>query len=139
MDCLFCKIITGEIPSNKIYEDDKTFAFLDISPISEGHTLVIPKNHSKYVEEMNEEDASAVFLSTIKISKQIREKMNRPATTLGIHNGKESGQEIPHVHVHIIPREESDGGGPINIVLANGKMDRPTDNELKTLAERLHF
>ena len=65
--------------------------------------------------------------------------MNKPATTLGIHNGKESGQEIPHVHVHIIPREESDGGGPINIVLANGKMDRPTDNELKTLAERLHF
>ena len=67
MDCLFCKIIAGEIPSHKIYEDDKTFAFLDISPISEGHTLVIPKNHSKYVEEMNEEDASAVFLSTIKL------------------------------------------------------------------------
>ena len=139
MDCLFCKIIAGEIPSHKIYEDDKTFAFLDISPISEGHTLVVPKNHFQYVEEMDEGDASAVFLSTIKISKQIREKMNRPATTLGIHNGRESGQEIPHVHVHIIPREESDGGGPINIVLVNGKMDRPTDNELKTLAERLHF
>ena len=53
MDCLFCKIIAGEIPSHKIYEDDKTFAFLDISPISEGHTLVVPKNHFQYVEEMD--------------------------------------------------------------------------------------
>ena len=135
--CLFCKIVKGEIPSYKIYEDDKTLSFLDVFPISEGHSLIIPKKHAQFVEELDNETASAVFNTTIKISKKLRDKLNVPATTIGIHNGKESGQEIPHMHVHVIPREESDGGGPINIVMANGKFNKPTDEELKALFEKL--
>ena len=135
--CLFCKIVEGEIPSYKIYEDDKTLSFLDVFPISEGHSLVIPKKHAQFIEELDDETASAVFQTTIKISTKLRDKLNVPATTIGIHNGRESGQEIPHTHVHVIPRDASDGGGPINIVMANGKFKKPTDEELKALFEKL--
>ena len=135
--CLFCKIIEGEIPSYKIYEDDKTLSFLDVFPISEGHSLIVPKIHAQFIEELDDETAFAIFKTTIKISKKLRDKLNVPATTIGIHNGKESGQEITHTHIHVIPREESDGGGPINIVMANGKLKKPTDEELKTTFEKL--
>ena len=135
--CLFCKIIEGEIPSYKIYEDDKTLSFLDVFPISEGHSLIVPKIHAQFIEELDDETAFAIFKTTIKISKKLRDKLNVPATTIGIHNGKESGQEIPYTHIHVIPREESDGGGPINIVMANGKLKKPTDEELKTTFEKL--
>ena len=135
--CLICKIIEGEIPSYKIYEDDKTLSFLDVFPISEGHSLIVPKIHAQFIEELDDETAFAIFKTTIKISKKLRDKLNVPATTIGIHNGKESGQKIPHTHIHVIPREESDGGGPINIVMANGKLKKPTDEELKTTFEKL--
>ena len=135
--CLFCKIVKDEIPSYKIYEDDKTLSFLDVFPISEGHSLIIPKKHAQFIEELDDETASAVFQTTIKISTKLRDKLNVPATTIGIHNGRESGQEIPHTHVHVIPRDVSDGGGPINIVMANGKFKKPTDEELKALFEKL--
>ena len=135
--CLFCKIVKDEIPSYKIYEDDKTLSFLDVFPISEGHSLIIPKKHAQFIEELDDETASAVFQTTIKVSTKLRDKLNIPATTIGIHNGRESGQEIPHTHVHVIPRDASDGGGPINIVMANGKFKKPTDEELKALFEKL--
>jgi len=140
MDCLFCKIISGEIKSNKIHEDELTYSFLDIFPVTKGHALVIPKKHAQHLEEMDDESTSALLVSAKKVSEQIRNKMNYPATTIGINNGTEAGQEIGHVHIHIIPRKESeDGGGPFSIILTNGRIDKPSEEDLDKLTELLQF
>ena len=140
MDCLFCKIISGEIKSNKIYEDELTYAFLDIFPVTNGHALVIPKNHAQHIEELDDDSVSAILITAKKISERLRNTLNYPATTIGINNGPEAGQEIGHVHIHIIPRKESeDGGGPFSIILANGRIAKPSEEELDTLANKLNF
>ena len=140
MDCLFCKIISGEIKSNKIHEDELTYAFLDIFPVTKGHALVIPKNHAQHIEELDDDSVSAILITAKKISERLRNTLNYPATTIGINNGPEAGQEIGHVHIHIIPRKESeDGGGPFSIILANGRITKPSEEELDKLAELLQF
>ena len=140
MDCLFCKIISGEIKSNKIHEDELTYAFLDIFPVTKGHALVIPKNHAQHIEELDDDSVSAILITAKKVSDRLRNTLDYPATTIGINNGPEAGQEIGHVHIHIIPRKESeDGGGPFSIILANGRIDKPSEEELDQLAELLEF
>lgn len=133
--CIFCKIIKGEIPCYKLYEDENTLSFLDVNPITEGHTLVIPKTHATLVEDLNNDNISSVFETTQKISKKLRETLDKPSTTIAIHNGKEAGQEIPHVHVHIIPRDTIDGGGPIHNIMSE---PYKTDNDkLQKLADQI--
>ena len=133
--CIFCKIIKGEIPCYKLYEDENTLSFLDVNPITEGHTLVIPKTHATLVEDLNNDNISSVFETTQKISKKLRETLDKPSTTIAIHNGKEAGQEIPHVHVHIIPRDTLDGGGPIHNIMSE---PYKTDNDkLQKLADQI--
>ena len=140
MDCLFCKIISGEIKSNKIHEDELTYAFLDIFPVTKGHALVIPKNHAQHLEELDDDSISAILITAKKVSERLRNTLNYPATTIGINNGTEAGQEIGHVHIHIIPRKKSeDGGGPFSIVLTNGRIDKPSEEELDKLTELLQF
>ncbi|MBS3152884.1 HIT family protein [Candidatus Woesearchaeota archaeon] len=108
-NCVFCKIIKKEISSSIVYEDEKTFAFLDISPASleGGHTLVMPKNHYKFVSEMSDEDSKAIALTIKKLSKALLkfgEGMN-----IIQNNNKIAGQYVPHVHFHLIPRFKGDG------------------------------
>jgi histidine triad (HIT) family protein len=112
-ECVFCRIIRGEIPSHKVYEDERTLAFLDVNPSTPGHTLVIPKAHIARVEDLPEEDAEALFMALHKIVGRIQEAVGAPASTIGVNNGRESGQEVPHVHIHIIPRSRGDRGGII--------------------------
>ena len=112
MDCIFCKIVNGTISTKKLYETSNSLAFLDAFPLTRGHTLVIPKNHYAKVQDMNESDSKDLF-QTVKILAAKLESVS-PSSLIAIHNGKESGQEIPHVHVHIVPRNSSDGAGPIH-------------------------
>ena len=107
--CLFCKIIKGEIPTNKIYEDDKVFAFLDVKPVNPGHTLVIPKKHVANIEEIEEEDLKALIVAVKKIGLRLKEKLPCPAYNIIQNNGPVAGQEIMHLHFHIVPRFEGDG------------------------------
>ena len=108
--------------------------------MTKGHTLVIPKKHAQHIEEMDDDSTSALLISAKKVSERIRNTLNYPATTIGINNGPEAGQEIGHVHIHIIPRKESeDGGGPFSIVLANGRIEKPTEEELDELSNQLKF
>jgi len=103
MDCIFCKILRGEIPCYKVYEDENVLAFLDINPVSRGHTLVIPKKHYSRIEEMPPEEFSEFAKSlqkVINIIKKISEDYN-----IVINQGEKAGQVIFHLHVHIIPRE----------------------------------
>ena len=109
MDCIFCKIILGEIPSYKIYEDEKVLVFLDIGPVSYGHTLIIPKKHYANLEEITEEDICHVVVIVKKIGKAIKEGLNTEGYNITVNNDPVAGQLIAHLHFHIIPRGEGDG------------------------------
>ncbi|MEA3248757.1 MAG: HIT family protein [Patescibacteria group bacterium] len=108
-DCIFCKIINGEIPALKVYEDKHTLAFLDIEPVSIGHTLVIPKGHSDNLNELPEEMICPLFETVKKVSKALTEAIGPNDYNVVINVGKDAGQEIHHTHVHVIPRESDDG------------------------------
>ena len=116
-NCLFCKIVKGEIKPNIIFEDGKNIAFLDAYPLAKGHTLVIPKIHVSKLEKLDEITARAFFLTIHELVAPIQESVGAQATTIGINNGKESGQDIPHVHAHIIPRFKGDKGGSLHSVI----------------------
>ncbi|MAG45232.1 MAG: HIT family protein [Nanoarchaeota archaeon] len=103
-DCIFCKIIKGDIPYTKIYEDKDTLAFLDNSPASLGHTLVIPKKHSETLDQMEEKDLKSLILTAQKIAKAISQISK--GYNLIQNNGKVAGQIVSHVHFHLIPRNK---------------------------------
>ena len=133
MDCIFCKIAKKEIPSKIITETNKSIAFLDVFPLSRGHTLVIPKCHYEKIQDMADIDNNDLFDVVHKVISKV-DKLTG-ATLLAVHNGKDSGQEIPHVHVHLIPRELSDQAGPVH----NMFKDRPklSDKELDELCTKI--
>ncbi len=108
-DCIFCKIVKGEIPSYKVYEDDKALAFLDIGPVNKGHTLIIPKEHHETVLDMPDELLAHISIITKKIAKGVMQGMEVKGFNIVQNNFKVSGQIIPHYHIHIIPRLEDDG------------------------------
>ena len=108
-DCIFCKIIAGEIPSAKIYEDDKVLAFLDINPINPGHTLVIPKAHSGNLSAASEDDLVAVIKAVKKLAPAVIKGVGAQGLNLGVNNGAAAGQIVNHLHFHIMPRFEGDG------------------------------
>lgn len=104
--CIFCKIIKGDLPAHRIYEDERSLAFLDIKPNGLGHTLVIPKTHSVTIEETSEEDLKHLALVIKKVGARLKDKLKCPAYNIILNNGKEAGQEIPHLHFHLIPRQK---------------------------------
>ena len=102
MDCLFCKIINGEIPSYKVYEDNLVFAFLDVNPKENGHTLIVPKKHYTDYLELDSEIVNHIFAIAKKLGQEICQKLNAEGTTFVWNYGNE--QVIKHFHLHIIPR-----------------------------------
>jgi len=112
-DCIFCKIVRGEIPALKVYEESLNLAFLDINPSSLGHTIIIPKKHYQKLEEMPEEEAKEMFSVILRLTKIIPKSVGTTDCNIGINNGKFAGQEVPHLHFHIVPRFERDNGLPI--------------------------
>ncbi len=116
-NCLFCKIISGEIPSHRRYEDDAVYAFLDIYPASEGHTLVTPKKHFRTFTDMNAEDVALLFEAARKVTSAVEKAFSAEGSNVGINNGEVAGQEVPHVHVHVIPRKKGDGGRGIKSIV----------------------
>lgn len=131
-DCLFCKIASGVIPSHKVYEDEATFAFLDIHPLSLGHTLVIPKTHAARFEDLDAESAGRIWRTVHRLVPLVLKAVGAPASTLAVNNGREAGQEVAHVHVHLVPRHAGDGGGPIHAL--DWKRPTVSAEELKALA-----
>jgi len=107
--CIFCKILKGQIPSAKIYEDEKVYAFLDIMPVNPGHTLVIPKRHVKDFSEMSKQDMIDVFTAAQKVAKMVVEGVGAEGFNLGMNNGQAAGQAVFHAHLHIMPRFSNDG------------------------------
>ncbi|MFA6095048.1 MAG: HIT family protein [Candidatus Paceibacterota bacterium] len=104
MDCIFCKIIAGEIPATKVYEDEGVVAFLDISANSRGHTLVVPKQHIRNILEMDDATCTDLFVKVKKIAVAIKNNLNADGLNIAMNNEKSAGQIVFHAHVHIIPR-----------------------------------
>ncbi len=103
-DCIFCKIVQGEIPSVKVYEDARVLAFEDINPISAGHTLIIPKTHAENIWEISEEDLAAIHVASKKIARAIRNALDPTGVAVLQLNGRGVNQLVMHYHLHLIPR-----------------------------------
>ncbi|MGB2862768.1 MAG: HIT family protein [Sedimentisphaerales bacterium] len=107
-DCIFCKMVAGQIPVTKIYEDEVVLSFLDIGPISDGHTLVIPKQHFEKLHDCPAELLGQVFTRIGKIAGAVTAAMNSEGYNLLCNNGRAAGQHIEHLHFHIVPRNNGD-------------------------------
>jgi histidine triad (HIT) family protein len=113
-NCIFCKIIAGKISARVIIQNEKAMALLDAFPLAAGHTLVIPKSHYAKVQQMSDQDAVAVFDMVWKLAGAVETASQVNASIIAIHNGSDAGQEVQHVHVHIVPRKTGDGAGAIH-------------------------
>ncbi len=131
--CIFCKIIEGELPSYKVYEDEHTYAFLDINPVSDGHVLIVPKIHEQYVEKLPEKVHEALFSSVRKLVKPTQDAMEAPASNIIINNGPNAGQIVYHVHVHIIPRSKPIG----NSFFTNTLRQMKNESYFMEIAEKI--
>lgn len=133
MDCIFCKIVKGEIPAKIIEKTNKSLAFMDAFPLAKGHSLVITKNHYEKMQEIPPEENAELFETVRKVLSKVDKLTN--STLVALHNGKDSGQEIPHVHIHLIPRSKEDSAGPVHSMFKN----RPklSDKEFNELLEKL--
>lgn len=118
-ECLFCKIAAKKIPSWIVYEDDCVAAFLDIMPRSPGHTMVIPKHHVPNILELPEAEVTPLFSAVKKVAELLSSKLKPDGITIGINQGRASGQEVDHLHVHLMPRWHGDGGSPIQSAINN--------------------
>lgn len=119
--CIFCQIVEGSIPSEKVYEDDNILAILDIAQTTKGHTLVLPKKHSNNFLEMDEKEYMNLMNKVQILSKKIIKNLNAKGCNILINTNKEAGQTVMHSHVHIIPRyDENDS---INISFKENKYD----------------
>lgn len=132
MDCLFCRIAKREIPSEIIYDDAATVAFLDIHPRAIGHAVIIPRDHVENILDLPDQKIAPVFLTVKKVSAILNKALNPSGFTIGINHGKVSGQMIDHLHVHIIPRFDNDGGHSLHSVV-----DCPPQEDVASVARRI--
>jgi histidine triad (HIT) family protein len=130
-DCIFCKIVAGELPAAKVYEDERTFAFMDISPWTRGHTLVIPKEHARDLGEVGAEDLAACAATAQRIALRQREQLGAAGVNLLNSFGEAAWQTVFHFHVHVIPRYPDD---PLRLP---GTPGQSSPDELAALAKEL--
>lgn len=133
MDCLFCKIAGKTIPSEVVYEDESVLAFLDIHPLAPGHTLIVPRVHSDNLLDLPDADVAKVFLSVKKVTALLAEKLAPAGFTIGINHGRIGGQLVDHLHIHVIPRFEGDGGGSLHSVVKNPPKESLSDLRRKVV------
>lgn len=133
MDCIFCKIAKGEIKTRTIIETQKSLAFLDAFPLALGHSLIIPKKHYEKIQDLSSADNIDLFETVRKAISMVDGITG--ATLMAVHNGKASGQEIPHVHVHLVPRSSNDSAGPIHSMFT--KRPKFSDKELDDILAKI--
>jgi histidine triad (HIT) family protein len=130
MGCIFCKIVKGEIPSEKIYEDSEVLAFLDIFPVNKGHALVIPKKHYETIMDLPDELLAKVAVAVKKVSAAVKKATNAEGISIGQSNHPEAGQAIPHVHFHVMPRYANDG-------FRHWKQGKYSEGEMRIYGEKV--
>ena len=112
MDCIFCRIVSKEIPTKILIETESCIGFLDAFPLAKGHAIVIPKKHYEKLQDLPTDTNTGVFSAVHSLISKVDSLTG--ATLVAVHNGKDSGQEIPHVHVHLIPRNKGDSAGAVH-------------------------
>jgi len=133
MDCIFCKIIEGSIPAKILKETSQSISFLDAFPLAKGHVLVIPKNHHQKIQDMNQSENTDLFLLVHEMVSKVDSISG--STLVAIHNGIDAGQEVPHVHVHLVPRTKNDSAGPIHSMF-NSSLSIP-ESEVNEIYNKL--
>ena len=128
-DCIFCQISNDDVPSEQIYSDDKAIAFLDVNPLTKGHTMVIPRRHVKTVDQLSDEEAADLMPIVKRVIEMIKKTLAPDGFTIGINHNV--GQAVPHLHIHVIPRWYDDGGGDIHAIVKNP----PTESVQSTAAK----
>lgn len=134
-DCIFCRIVSGDIPGRIVHETDRSLAFLDANPLAEGHTLVVPREHRGRLADLSAEETADLFGAVHDLTPRLEAAVDADAVTVGVNDGAAAGQEVPHVHVHLVPRFEGDGGGPIHAI-APERPD-PSDDDLDAVADSI--
>ncbi|HEM4129641.1 TPA: HIT family protein [Streptococcus suis] len=133
-DCIFCKIVAGEIPASKVYEDDQVLAFLDITQVTKGHTLVIPKKHYRNVLDMDAEAAGQLFTAVPAIARHLKEKLGASGLNIVNNNEEAAGQTIFHTHIHLLPRFDQNDGLDIQFTV-----NEPDFPALANLAQEVYL
>ena len=133
-NCIFCKILAGEIPSTAVYEDDDFTAILDVNPAARGHVIILPKNHAANIYELPDEDASKIMIVAKKIATAIEKAYHCDGVNILQNNGEAAGQTVFHLHVHVIPRFKGD---TVNIGWKQGDMPEDLDAICKEIQAQL--
>lgn len=133
-NCIFCKILAGEIPSTAVYEDDDFKAILDVNPAARGHAIILPKNHAANIYELPDEDASKIMVVAKKIATAIEKAYHCDGVNILQNNGEAAGQTVFHLHVHVIPRFKGD---TVNIGWKQGDMPEDLDAICKEIQAQL--
>ena len=120
MSCIFCRIVGGEIPAEVVATDPHTVAFLDIAPLADGHTVIVPRRHVATIEELEPAEVTGLFHAVHRLAGPARRAVGAEGSTIGVNNGAATGQTIPHVHVHIVPRRADDGAGSVHTIFRPG-------------------
>ncbi|MEW6268682.1 MAG: HIT domain-containing protein [Thermodesulfobacteriota bacterium] len=136
MSCIFCRIASGEVKGEIVAREPGVVAFLDVAPLADGHTLVVPEAHVACVEDLAPEDARRLFDAVVRLAGPVREAVGAVGSTIGVNNGDATGQTIPHVHVHIVPRWAGDGGGSIHTIFPR-HTSRPVSEVGTAIRQRL--
>jgi histidine triad (HIT) family protein len=131
-NCLFCKIVSKQIPAKIIFEDSHVLAFLDVAPRAIGHTMVIPKVHAPNILALPAEELAPLFDAVKKVDGMLSKALRPDGMTIGVNQGRASGQEVDHLHVHLMPRWHNDGEGSIQSVV-----NTPPQESLDVIAEKI--
>lgn len=130
-DCLFCKIIGKEIPAQIVYEDAHALGFLDIHPRALGHTMMVPKIHAENILDLPHNAVAPLFTAVKKMAAALQNALTPDGFTIGVNQGNASGQEVNHLHIHLIPRWHGDGGSSIHSVVHNPPAESLADSAEK--------
>lgn len=133
MDCIFCAIVKKEIPNYTVYEDTESLAFLDIHPCTKGHAVVIPKVHAQTLFDLPPEKAHSLIGATRHTMKRLVDILHPDGFSVGWNHGEAGGQAVPHMHIHVLPRWQGDGGGSMHSIL-----QRPSDMSVAEIANLFH-
>ena len=131
MECIFCKIVSGEIPAVKVLDEEMVLAFMDINPSSRGHMLIVPKNHAENIFEIPESDLATLIKAVKKCAGAAKDALRAEGVTILQLNGKASDQIVQHLHIHVIPRWEKDGLSVSTWEMKPGDMEEIQEIALK--------
>ncbi|GIW41818.1 MAG: HIT family protein [Candidatus Binatia bacterium] len=130
--CIFCEIASGKKSAHVVHETESAIAFLDIHPLVDGHTMVVPRRHYRRLADMPDEDVRELFSAVRAVAQKVLQGTGCEDLTIGINDGPSAGQVVPHLHVHLIPRSRGDGGGNVHSIIR-----RPTRFSLDEMRDRI--